>query len=140
MKRLRVRKLEREDIKAVIPELHALVGNSLNGLAVTAVDAETDEIVFIGGMQKIFEKTGEAWFQFAPGAEGYIAVPRTARKILYDLIVEMNLDRVQATADVRRPELPGWLDFMGFEYECTLRKYGHEGQDVDMYVMFPGEV
>lgn len=140
MKKLKVKKLELCEVKMEAPTLYALIDSgSMHGPAYTVYDEDTGKPVFFAGMQRIFEHMGEAWFQFVPGSESYIAVPRTAREILHKTIAEMDLERVQATADVRRPELPGWLKFMGFEYECTLRKYGHEGQDVDMYVMFPGE-
>lgn len=140
MKKLEIRELDPRDVKIEVPSLYDLIDSgSMHGPAYTAYDAETGRPVFFAGMQKIFEHMGEAWFQFVPGAENYIAVPRTAREILHKVIEEMDLDRVQATADVRRPELPGWLRFMGFKHECTLRKYGHEGQDVEMYVMFPKE-
>ena len=87
------------------------------------------ETVFCGGVQGFLPGVGEAWLIFSEHGRGYIAALKTAKELLKYSIKHYR--RIQATAD--RNTNIRFLKHLGFVYEGTLRKYGLNGQTMEMY-------
>ena len=90
-----------------------------------------EEVVFCGGVQEIMPKVGEAWLMFSVTGKDYINSFKTAKKLLNQAKSKFN--RVQATADPINRIYSRFLEYLGFIYEGTLRRYGVNGQDMRMY-------
>ncbi|QDP62514.1 MAG: hypothetical protein Unbinned5079contig1000_41 [Prokaryotic dsDNA virus sp.] len=95
---------------------------------------DKDVILAIGGVHQMWNGVGEAWILVAK--EGY-KIPKTIAKYtdyLFQHIQETHeLSRIQASvcaSDVRANRYAQWL---GFEKEGIMRKYGPDGTDYIRY-------
>lgn len=99
-----------------------------------------DAFVAGGGIVIPYAGMGEAWVIASPLAQQHsLAVCRAARLGLDEFALGFKLVRIQAM--VLRHHITGhrFLEHLGFERECLVRKYGLHGADMYLYAMFPGE-
>lgn len=91
-------------------------------------------LVASGGVYPIWEGMGEAWFI---GSE--LVKPHRRRVVMQlrehidELTTDNNYKRVQATARTDFKVAQRFLEFLGFEREGLMRRYGPDGADHYLY-------
>ena len=85
-----------------------------------------------GGLGMLFSHSAEAWLRLSQGARGP-HVAREIRKQVNTWINDLQLVRLQATGPVEWKDLCRWWEWLGMQYEGTLRQYGPNGDDYFMY-------
>ena len=84
-------------------------------------------IVLCGGIHIYWKGTGESWMCLRKGYVGPLVL-KTAKLWLDEMIELHAIDRVAAILPIGEK----WSrteTFLGFTYECTMRKYGPNGAD-----------
>ena len=88
-------------------------------------------VVAIVGVVVVHPGRALVWTMLARDAGRHmLGLTKTVKKLLQGFC---NYDRVEAT--VRADFSPGhrWARLFGFERECTMRRFGPDGQDYDLY-------
>jgi hypothetical protein len=93
-----------------------------------------DVIICSFGIRIFWEGAGEIWGIFCRDIRKYIGVHRHIRDYLEETIDECKLDRVQARTRADSAEGNRYLNWLGFEKECLLQKFGPDGHDYNSYV------
>lgn len=100
------------------------------GPSYTCIDE--DGIVGCGGIAMLWERVGQAWAIFSPSIEKHgLFVSKFAKWVIYAKKREYGLDRIQAIVLSSSEKNKRWVEFLGFQYEGTLRKY-ISGMDFEM--------
>ena len=87
-----------------------------------------------GGVVMLREGVGEAWALTTPLVSEYrISIARCAIKYLGGMIERLNLHRVQASIQETHKDSIKFMEYMGFEFEGTLRKYGTNQENYVLY-------
>ena len=106
--------------------------NQMSGPAVTCVFKNV--IVCCFGIRLFWEGSGEVWAIFCRDIRKYARAHYYVRFYLEETIEEYNLTRVQARARTDFPEAIRYLEYLGFERECLMRKFGPSRKDYYSYV------
>lgn len=89
-----------------------------------------NEILAVGGVHIMWFGVGEAWLLVSPKAlEKPVALARYSKQLLNAIVGKTDIRRIQASVhcdDERAFQFANWL---GFDYEGKMRKYGVEGDD-----------
>lgn len=102
---------------------------------VTFIDDE-NRVLGIGGIIPIRPGTEEAWTTLDDEAKSILMTPKIWKEALDMLQDKHRVRRMQAMASEEfAEELHGWLEYLGFEYECTHKEYDR-GYDNHVYVRF----
>lgn len=87
-------------------------------------------ILGCGGIVRFWGSAGEAWTLLSRHAAANML---TVTKVVKRILADAPFDRVQMTTDVGFEEAERWARMLGFEYEGTMRKYGHDGRDMKLW-------
>lgn len=99
--------------------------------------AVTDgRIVMIAGVVMVTLKTGLAFAMFSKYADQYpIATARMSKKLFRAGIESFGVHRLVAYNKIDAEHHHKWVEWLGFERECVVRKFTDEGTDAVQYGM-----
>jgi hypothetical protein len=122
------------DMKAetdLIPEYDNYLKNYVRqGYAYTLIREEDGAIVWASGVLLHYPGMGECWALTTPLIHKYPkTVARVVRKILFEIIINNKLFRVQVTCKAKDKRAVKFLKFLGFEIEGLMRSYGPDRSD-----------
>ncbi len=98
-----------------------------------------DEIVSCGGIWKIWEGRGEAWFLCKKDIGNYHINPATAKDWLHEKFAECKLNRLETMLDPDFPKGILYAEWLGFEFESRKVKFYADGSDALEYVIIKGD-
>ncbi len=87
--------------------------------------------VYIMGLQEAFKGQAEAWVIIFD--KSFIAAPREIKNKLVEIFTSGRYTRIGAMGDVDEPISCRFIEWLGFQYEGTLRCYGPEVKDYKTY-------
>ena len=100
------------------------------GPAYTAV--VDNKIIGCAGVVLMWEGTGHAWAVFGELFPKYsVFMSKAVRKILYNIIRDNGLARVETLVEATSERNMAWARFLGFKHEGTLVNY-YRGIDFEM--------
>ena len=103
------------------PKPWAMARNLATGRAFTMTYGE---IVACGGILPLWKRVGEGWLVTSKLADQHkIALGKAAWRIIAQLFVEMDLERLQTMVDAEHSVSLYWLERMGFKPEGRMPKY-----------------
>lgn len=89
-----------------------------------------DEVIAVGGVHLMWFGVGEAWLLVSPEAmKRPIALARYTKRLLRDIMSETQVRRVQASVHVDDNRAYLFAEWLGFENEGIMRKFGVDGDD-----------
>ena len=89
-----------------------------------------DEVIAVGGVHMMWFGVGEGWLLVSPEAmKRPIALARYTKRLLHDIMSETQVRRVQASVHVDDNRAYLFAEWLGFENEGIMRKFGVEGDD-----------
>jgi RimJ/RimL family protein N-acetyltransferase len=95
---------------------------------------DEDDIVACAGVSAMWDGVAEGWIVLsAYAAKHRVSVARYTERLFDDIMKHNNLWRIQAsihTTDEKAIRFAQWLDF---EYEGVMRKFGPDGSDYFRY-------
>ena len=95
---------------------------------------EGNTVLATGGVHRMWEGVGEAWLLV--GKEGY-DIPKTVAKytsyIFQHIQEEHQMFRIQASVSAMDKRANKYAQWLGFEKEGIMRKYGPDGSDYIRY-------
>lgn len=91
--------------------------------------------VAVAGIALYWPGVGEAWAFLTRTAvtECKLSLHRAVKGTLATLVETYALRRVQAPVPAADPRRRRWIESLGFQLEGTLRLYGPDGSDFEMY-------
>lgn len=95
---------------------------------------EEDVVLGIGGVHNIWENVGEAWLLL--GREAFDKPKTVARHTVHmfdHMQEEHKYQRIQASISVKDTKAKRFAEWLGFENEGIMRKYGPDGSDYYRY-------
>lgn len=97
------------------------------------------EIAASAGIERFpWSRVGEAWAVVGPlGREHRVFITRAVLRHLRGLIIEMDLDRVEAWVFADHAVGRRWVSWMQFQQEGIARKRGPNGEDMICYALLP---
>lgn len=113
--------------------LETLKDHIRNGIAV--VFMADDEPVCLMGVINSSPGVGEGWFRAAPAAKAHLrGIKMAVPKIISLAVAVHQLHRVHTLAKTGYDPGRRFVEFLGFEYEATLKRIGPEASDYDIYL------
>jgi hypothetical protein len=98
------------------------------GMAFTAV--ENGHLIASSGVQPLWNGVGEGWFVASSKMpQKKLTIIRMIKDNFDGIINDNSLFRVQAGVRSDWPTAKRFAEFLGFEHEGIMRKYGPDGQD-----------
>jgi len=99
-----------------------------NIVAYTLLD--DDKVMAVGGAHVMWFGAGEAWVLVSPDCLGKpSSFARYAKRLFDSILQETDLRRVQASIHVDDERAYRFAQWLGFENEGVMRKYGVDGGD-----------
>lgn len=99
-----------------------------NIVGYTLLDGDT--ILAVGGLHMMWFGVGEAWLLVSPKAlDKPVALARYSNKLLHGIVEKTQVRRVQASVHTHDTRAMIFAEWLGFEHEGIMRKYGLEGDD-----------
>ena len=96
------------------------------------------KVVAICGVTTLYSHHAEAWSYLHTSALPYkYWLHRAVSRVLHRYVLEANLWRVQAVADITNEAAGRWLERLGVEQESVMPLYGPQGETMSRYVLFP---
>jgi len=81
-----------------------------------------------------WEGVGRAWTFLSPEARSKpLSLHRSVKKALGRYIDNNEIHRIEATVATDFPEATRWVERLGFDHECLMRKYAPGGFDHHLY-------
>lgn len=88
------------------------------------------------GMTELAPWVVDFWVIPGPLVKVYpIAFHKSVLVKFHALLETTDAHRIQAVVDPRYPERSRWCERLGFTKEATMRRFGPERQDMDLYAM-----
>jgi hypothetical protein len=102
------------------------------GLAITLlIDGR---VACCGGIARLWPGLGEAWMLPAELARSKpLALTRTAHRFIDRAMIALSLHRVQCFCQTLDNRAVRWAPALGFQREGTLRRYGTDGTDYEVF-------
>ncbi len=107
-------------------EAHACMGESLTFWI-------GEKVAAVGGFTPIWGHSAEMWVFIAPSCKHIASVIVNLKEQMNDWAKTYRLARVQAVCVAADRTECRFLEWMGMDFEGTLRKYGPQGMDFAMY-------
>ena len=95
---------------------------------------ENNAVLACGGVHKLWKGVGEAWLMI--GREGYErpkVVAKYTQYIFQHLLEDNDLFRIQASVSAIDTRAIRYAEWLGFEKEGIMKKYGPDGSDYIRY-------
>ena len=91
---------------------------------------DDDEILAVGGAHIMWPGVAEAWVLVSPSGKQHGRLfARYAKRRFEGMLKENSIRRMQATIHVTDEPAMRFVEWLGFEREGLMRKYGVEGED-----------
>lgn len=91
---------------------------------------DSEGILAVGGVHLMWFGVGEAWLLVSPRAlERPVALARYSKRLMRVIMDKENIRRVQASVHVDDARAFAFAEWLGFDHEGIMRKYGIEGDD-----------
>lgn len=91
---------------------------------------DDDKVLAVGGAHVMWFGAGEAWVLVSPEClRKPASFARYAKKLFDSILQDTELRRVQASIHVDDDRAYRFAEWLGFENEGVMRKYGVEGDD-----------
>jgi hypothetical protein len=104
------------------PDADRIARSFLTGPGYTAFAG--NRIIFSAGVQIFWKGCGEAWTLMSELIHKYpLFVHKITKEMLYKIITENRLERVQMIVEADKIEHKRWAEKLGFEPEGEMRKY-----------------
>lgn len=97
------------------------------------------QIVSCGGIWKIWEGRGEAWFLCRHDIGDFHINPAIAKEWMEKQVAEHDLSRLEIFLKTDFPEGVLYAEWLGFELEGLRRKYNADRSDALGYVIIKGD-
>lgn len=92
------------------------------------------------GMQSVAPWVADFWLIPSGLIPEYpLAFHKTVLAKFKELLASSTARRIQGVVDPKFPERTRWIERLGFVKEGTMRAFGPDGQDMDLYAMIRGE-
>ena len=96
------------------------------------------QFVAAGGIVQIYKGLGEGWAIAGPLVTTHrLWFHSTFKRCIVAFEEAMELHRHQVMVRESFEASHKWVQTLGFQYECTHKKYGIKGEDMRVYVRFP---
>ncbi len=96
-------------------------------------------ILGAAGMTQIAPWVADFWLIPSPWVKDFpLAFHRVVLGKFKELLSQTRARRIQGVVDPRFPERVRWIERMGFVKESTMRSFGADGEDMDLYVILRG--
>jgi len=123
----------REDQKEIIPYQNEQTAKGLEqSKYMYSVYAEDGRFIAVGGLKHIWDGRAEMFVICSKSVTIRDFVDLTEFGLWLGEIEEYK--RIEATASADNKKNIAWLEKLGFERECLMRKYGLKGEDNYLYV------
>lgn len=96
------------------------------------------ELVIAGGFVVPYEGLVEAWTIPGPAFRKHHKLALKETKYALSMMAPLGTRRLQALVMNDHEAGHRWARHIGFKLESVMQRYGKKGEDVAMYVMFPG--
>ena len=103
---------------------------SENGYSKTLV--VDGRVIGCGGVSKFWDGVGEAWLLVSDKLPEYKWLSVKVMRIMFDRAM-IDFNRIQAAVLASDPVAIRFIEFMGFENEGLMRRYGFQGADFYRY-------
>lgn len=97
-----------------------------------------DQLVMCGGFIKPHPGLIEAWAIPGPKFRTHAKLAFRESMDALEWNVDGSVRRIQAIVIAGHSAGVRWAQHLGFERESVMHRYGRKGEDVEMYVFFPG--
>ena len=125
MRQIKIVSAEIEEVEAVASDLVEVFRES-----VCFKGVHEDTVVFYCGIFRTNERTGEVWIRIMD--KSFIETPRTITQLI-DSHFNCGYERIQSTAFSDDKISHRWMMYHGFQLEGTLRLFGPNGEDMNIY-------
>lgn len=115
-----------------------MISREAFGASSTVAGERDGQVLMVGGVVPFLPGVGEFWM--APNMK----TPPTATE-LYRVATEVvrsfskGFHRLQMKTKATETWSETWPTHLGFQKECTMRKYGPDGEDFHLFAFFPEE-
>tara|TARA_R100000781_G_C3990591_1_gene96779 strand:+ start:94 stop:519 length:426 start_codon:yes stop_codon:yes gene_type:complete len=131
---LKFKKFEKEHLDMIETQFHFPESSKLAMVKESCLSAYTalleSKVLMIGGVYGLWQNVGEAWFLMSSMAYNKpFAVAKYSSQLLQHVIEENKLTRVQASVHVDDKQAVRYVEWLGFENEGLMKKFGPDGSD-----------
>jgi len=119
----------------VLDEASCKFVNEIAGKGPCATGLFDGKPVSCGGFQISWPGMAEVWALNVSDIGKYPIDPQIAKKWIYEKIAEYHIVRLQTPLKKGFPAGVKYTEWLGFEYEATLKKYHRDGTDALMYII-----
>ena len=110
-----------ESMRAAFNNSNQVVGYAIMG---------NKEVIAVGGIHEMWDGVGEGWVVLSKHAPSWrLSLARYARTLFNSILETTDLHRVQASIHVGNPGAIKFAEWMGFENEGIMLKFGPDGSD-----------
>ena len=125
MRQLKVISIDIDEVIDNVGDLNPMFQNSTCFKGI-----HEDITVFYCGICRLSEIVGEVWIRILD--KSFVETPRTITALI-DSHFNLGYERIQSTAYVSDTISDRWMMYHGFQKEGTLRLYGPNKEDVNIY-------
>ena len=131
---LRFTQFEKEHLDMIETKFHFPESSKLAMVKESCLSAYTamleSKVFMIGGVYGLWKGVGEAWFVMSSMAyEKPFAVAKHSSLLLDHVQEENDLKRIQASVHTNDKQAVRYVEWLGFENEGLMKKYGPDGSD-----------
>ena len=131
---LRFTQFEKEHLDMIETKFHFPESSKLGMVKESCLSAYTamleSKVFMIGGVYGLWKGVGEAWFVMSSMAyEKPFAVAKHSSLLLDHVQEENDLKRIQASVHTNDKQAVRYVEWLGFENEGLMKKYGPDGSD-----------
>jgi len=131
---LSIKKFEKEDLEMIETNFHFPESSKAAMMKESCISAYTalqgSKVFMIGGVYGLWENVGEAWFVMSSIAyKKPFAAAKYSSLLLDHVQDDANLKRIQASVHTNDQQAIRYVEWLGFENEGLMKKYGPDGSD-----------
>lgn len=131
---LKFKKFDKEDLDMIETNFHFPESSKAAMMKETCLSAYTalleSKVFMIGGVYGLWENVGEAWFVMSSIAyKKPFAAAKYSSLMLDHVQDDAGLKRIQASVHTNDQQAIRYVEWLGFENEGLMKKYGPDGSD-----------
>jgi len=131
---LSIKRFEKEDLEMIETNFHFPESSKAAMMKESCISAYTalleSKVFMIGGVYGLWKDVGEAWFIMSSIAYDKPFAAAKYSSILLDHVQEdAKLQRIQASVHTNDKQAIRYVEWLGFENEGLMKKYGPDGSD-----------
>jgi RimJ/RimL family protein N-acetyltransferase len=125
MRKIKIESTNMDEAEKIVSDLNLGFQNSTCFKGI-----HEDIIVFYCGICRLTETIGEVWIHILD--KSFVETPRVITNLI-DGHFDLGYDRIQSTAYASDLISDRWMKYHGFQLEGTLRLFGPNGEDMNVY-------